>query len=742
MKASSSIVGVSSDAVFDPKAPRPGMRLSQYKLLQKLGEGGMGSVWKALHTLLDKVVAIKLLSEQFVDDPRLVARFEREMKAVGRLEHANLVRALDAGHFDGTRYLVMDFIDGVDLATYVRKHGPMESALAVRLIEQAARGLATAHAAGLVHRDIKPGNLMLTADGQLKVTDLGLALLANEAAIEGDTQSLTSQGMILGTPDYMAPEQWGNTHEVDTRCDLYSLGCTLFFLLTGVAPYWDRHGPAAKMQAHITLPPPDLMAARSAWALTQNGGAATVVLESPSSPPLQAIIHGLLAKSPGDRYQNCAALIADLAPLLASESTTLPLLSTTLSLGTATMLPQHSRPGRLTKPLWIGAGLVAVAILAAGIWNWDSRSGDSGKMVAIASRLKDSRERNSGAPKKSAANPTKKIGWRDWPTDAPAPAISPYDEVRAYRFQEAWARYLDLPIEFTNSLGMKFRLIPPGEFTRGSSPEEIEETIRAYGELYPEIVPTVRSSGPQHRCVIGVPFYMGVHEVTQQQYERVMGTNPSYFSPLGAGRMEIMQEDTSQFPVEQVTWFEQAVFCSKLAEREGVSARYVQDLESVKFLGGPGYRIPSEAEWEFACRAGTTTRFWAGSTEQALDRVSWWAKNSAYITHAVGQLTPNPFGLFDVHGNVSEPSEDAAGLDDYLTFRSNPAEDPLIPFTSSTERAVRGGCCVDIIWQNAGHRRFMNAHERTQWIGIRVALGVDAVRTLLKKGAKPPASAP
>ena len=199
-----------------------GTELGYYRLVKKLGEGGMGSVWQALHTKLDKQVAVKVLPATWSRDPALLTRFEREMKAVGKLEHPNIVRAMDAGEFQGTHYLVMEFNEGLDLSAYIKQRGPQSVSNACEMVRQAALGLAHAHDAGLIHRDIKPSNLFLTKSGKLKILDLGLARVQGDNA--GNGQTLTGFGQVLGTPDYMAPEQWENTHSVDGRSDLYALG--------------------------------------------------------------------------------------------------------------------------------------------------------------------------------------------------------------------------------------------------------------------------------------------------------------------------------------------------------------------------------------------------------------------------------------------------------------------------------------------------------------------------------------
>ncbi|MFO0868824.1 MAG: serine/threonine-protein kinase [Pirellulales bacterium] len=234
-----------------------GSRLDTYELVEKLGEGGMGSVWKARHVKLDKFVALKVLPVHLTQDPEAVRRFEREMRAVGKLDHPHVVRAMDAGEVGGLHFLVMEYVEGTDLSKYVQARGPRSVADACVMLRHAALGLAAAHAQGLIHRDIKPSNLLLSKQGQVKVLDLGLARLLADGP---EARQLTQSGQVLGTPDYMAPEQWDNTHTVDHRADLYALGCTLCFLLTGRAPFGDeRHSTMGqKMKGHLLDPAPRL----------------------------------------------------------------------------------------------------------------------------------------------------------------------------------------------------------------------------------------------------------------------------------------------------------------------------------------------------------------------------------------------------------------------------------------------------------------------------------------------------
>ena len=239
---------------FDGRSPEV---VRDYELIAMLGAGGMGTVYKAIHTKLDRVVALKLLPTRRIGNADAVVRFEREMKAIGKLDHPAIVRATDAGEDDGQHFLAMEFVDGFDVSELVDRHGPLSTPDACEIIRQAAVGLQHVHERQLVHRDIKPSNLMVTQDGQVKILDLGLALLADQHEGPGE---LTTVGQMMGTVDYMAPEQCNDSHDVDIRADIYSLGATLFKMVTGTAPYAtsERRSPLSRIRALATEEPPRL----------------------------------------------------------------------------------------------------------------------------------------------------------------------------------------------------------------------------------------------------------------------------------------------------------------------------------------------------------------------------------------------------------------------------------------------------------------------------------------------------
>ncbi len=264
--------------------------IGSYVVLEKLGQGGMGQVFKARHKTMKREVALKVISPSVVKDATSLGRFQREVEAAAQLNHPNIVTAHDAGEFKGTHYLVMEYIRGKDLSSLVRSSGPMMTAKAVAMILQTAKGLDYAHKHGIIHRDIKPANLLLDESGSVKILDMGLARYDAAAQDHPSMASLTGTGVLMGTIDYMSPEQAMDSKTADARSDIYSLGCTFYFLLSGKAVY-EEDTVVKRLMAHQysaipALPIPDVA--------------------------LQQILERMIAKKAADRYTSCEELTDDL----------------------------------------------------------------------------------------------------------------------------------------------------------------------------------------------------------------------------------------------------------------------------------------------------------------------------------------------------------------------------------------------------------------------------------------------
>jgi serine/threonine protein kinase len=290
-----------------------GLLVDGYLILERLGEGAMGQVFKARHGRLHRLVALKIFRPEHVTNPVAVGRFLREVRAAAQLAHPNIVRAYDAGQVAGTYYLAMQYLDGRNLSRLVQQEGPLALDRACDYALQTALGLQHIHEHGMVHRDIKPSNLMVTRPslergnesnatglvgpwGQVKILDLGAARLCEEPEeTAGKRQPLTKLGTIMGTADYMAPEQAISSKHADIRSDLYSLGCTLYLMLTGQPPFPGGTALEKLMRHQLDEPP------------------AVEKLRPDISPEVRAVLRRLMAKKPEERFQTPHAAAEALA---------------------------------------------------------------------------------------------------------------------------------------------------------------------------------------------------------------------------------------------------------------------------------------------------------------------------------------------------------------------------------------------------------------------------------------------
>ena len=320
-------------------APVSGRKMGKYELLAKLGEGGMGAVYKARDPLLDRVVALKILNPGIATDLEFLERFKREARASGSLNHPNIVGAFGAGEIEGHPFLAMEFVDGESLRDRLKRLGRLPEREALSLLKSVAAGLGYAHAQGIIHRDVKPDNVLLGRDGSVKLTDLGLA-----KSIEDD-QRLTKTGIALGTPHYISPEQARGERNVDRRSDIYSLGATLYVLLTGQVPF-DGRNNAEIMLKHLKEElenPQDVVPELS-------DGAAAIVAK-------------MMGKKPAERYDSCELLVEDVDRVLAGQ----PPGHALAAVGESSIRPPRRRRAHAARGRASGGGCLGVLALAAGL---------------------------------------------------------------------------------------------------------------------------------------------------------------------------------------------------------------------------------------------------------------------------------------------------------------------------------------------------------------------------------------
>jgi formylglycine-generating enzyme required for sulfatase activity len=666
--------------------------LGPYRILERLGEGGMGQVFKARHVRMDRLVALKVIHRQHLAGLKAVQRFMQEARAAAQLSHPNIVLAHDANDVAGRHFLAMEYVEGTDLAKLVEQSGPLPVWQACDFARQAALGLQHAHERGLVHRDIKPSNLIVTRGGPgappvVKILDFGLARFESEA---GHGTRLTRIDSFVGTLDFISPEQADNAGTVDIRADIYSLGCSLFFLLTGRPPF-PGDSAAAKIGARLTREAPSPRALRR---------------EIPAT--LESVLAKMMAREPGARYQAPAEVAAALEPFTKLEgqgSTPVPhlrpldktklpgeraaldsLFDELTQIGPSAEAPKPAR----NRSVLAGAVIGAAAIVCLGVGTVTfMRPRDRPAAPGPVAQDKNTPETVNASKPATKPSGDAKPGVTASRGTTPPLAVAPFDAKGAQAYQVAWAKHLSIKSEATNSIGMKLVLIPPGKFRMGSTPEEIECFKREPDAG--ETLAWVNVEGPQHEVTITKPFFMGIYEVTQGQYEKVMGNNPSY------------NKESPDRPVEQVNLDDAVAFCKRLSglpeERRA----------------GRTYRLPKEAEWEYACRAGTTTRFHYGdslSSRQAnFDgrKSHWGAEEGPWLgkTVKVGSYRPNAWGLYDMHGNVGEWCLDWA-----RTYTADPVEDPRGLPPVGERRLLRGGN-----WSN--NACYMRTALRTLYINHR-----------------------
>lgn len=841
-------------------------QLGRYRIVRKLGQGAMGSVFLAKDEQLDRQVALKFPRGNLQQGGEQQARFLQEARAAAALHHANICPIYDAGEIQGINYICMGYVDGAPLSQFAVQDSGLTEQQIARIILQIAKAVAAAHGAGFIHRDLKPANIMIDLNNEPVILDFGLARRINRK----EDQRVTQAGAIMGSPCYMSPEQVdGDEQRIGPQSDVYSLGVILYELLSGRVPF---EGSFASVMGQIMTKIPDkpssfrknlsvrleticnkMMAKQqdqrfpsmaavadalqeyldkfdgpdsatadgntNETAPTNKGeqrkqhieqlikasdyGPAETLLVSLSretSDALQSYAVWAAAELPKLRklreqvragrqdiyetatrlmktydYEQVVRLLSDYpydirtpnmqqlleraerlsndverlskgiaaARTRGDNDTLMKLLQEKLK------LKPHDREakelydqllrrseGPISKVLggnaprsvraipaslqWLMIFVLVVPMCAVPAYMWAQgylarKSEKSERPIpfiqqefvkaddANAPEPPKPDENQPQVPPKDDADPpvgqqpesTIPANVESQPAQAPPTAIAPFDAAQAALHQQEWAKYLKVPVEVTNSIGMKLKIIPAGKFKMGGDKVARDVTLTQ-------------------------SYYMGMYEVTQEQYERVMKKNPSRFKGV-------------QNPVEEVSWDDAVEFCRQLS------------LLPDEKTAGHTYRLPTEAEWEHACRAGTTTSFSFGDDASQFYDYGWASENSGnerldvnsiFATdpdnswarlmandcqpHPVGTKLPNPWGLYDMHGNTFEWCQDL-----FANLPTDAAIDPRGP-ESGENRVIRGGSWINGAGSIAVYHRDNHkpSHHDTG-VGFRVVLSLN-----------------
>ncbi|MCW8130512.1 MAG: protein kinase [Planctomycetota bacterium] len=373
--------------------------VGRYRLVAKIGEGGMGAVWKAVHVDLGNTVAIKLLPYSVVGDERLVQRFQREARLMASINHSNVLQAFDAGEESGQPFFVMPFLEGASVGAIVRQSGRLGPRTTLSIALQIVRGLQYAHSRGMIHRDLKPDNLFIGNDGTAKVLDLGLAKLIEGA--DGGDQRPTQTGMIVGTPQYMSPEQVRGDPNLDARSDIYSLGATIFHMATGRFPFPGKNVPEVLRQKNQT-PTPDPK---------------EVVADIHSG--LRRLILSMMAVAPERRPADCTTLEAEIEALLEGK----PVTGTSLSPASIVM----GQSERDTRTFNLGESRARVPGVTAVVPHVPPQAVGASVTTILPRPPSSSAMPADQKPAESTQNLPKQAAGPDTHTGMRAPAVTPND---------------------------------------------------------------------------------------------------------------------------------------------------------------------------------------------------------------------------------------------------------------------------------------------------------------------------
>ncbi|MEM7475283.1 MAG: bifunctional serine/threonine-protein kinase/formylglycine-generating enzyme family protein, partial [Planctomycetota bacterium] len=541
---------------------------------------------------------------------------------------------------------------------------------------------------------VKPSNLMISQGGKIKLLDLGLANFeSNREKVNGE---LTDETTILGSLDYMAPEQACDIKKADARSDIYGLGCTLYALLTGAAPFsGDKHRTTQqKLVAHACEPRPDCRDLRD---------------EIPEN--LSDLVKQMMATEPLDRPQSAQEVAKRLEAFFEQDK-----------------LGEHSKV--------VSAPKVALGVLSVGLIMLFG--------VILIIRFKDGTEKRIELPEVSSIDNVAVEGlgengaitlWEaqtvmssDWPDSAPDFAGVPFTGEQAVDYQKEWSEYLQVNVETKNSIGLPMRTVPPGTFEMGTSPEFLSFVVENWEKHLPKSaletsLPGLEAQAHQHPVKLTNALSVSAYLVQVEDYKQITGKDlTTYFRKKYPKMPE--EVDTSKCPV-RVRFSDAIEFCNALSAKEGLEPYYAFQGANILRRGGTGYRLPTEAEWEFICRSGSPERFWNDGEHMELSDYAWFRANrndSDYYLRPVGQKLPNGFGIHDMLGSTAEWCFDFYGKDWY---QKSPEVDPSGPPTGRHRSWRSGGDYSSELRISAGTRSHAN---NSGSVG-----GIRLVRTLLPK---------
>lgn len=608
--------------------PERSPELPGYAISERIGGGGMGEVFLAEQRSLARPVAVKFLTASAASNAEHRERFEREALLMARIVHPHIVVIFDRGtSADGQRpFIVMEYVAGGSLRTLMDRHQHVPLAQAATILRCIASGLECLHAHSIIHRDLKPENVLLDSAGAVKICDFGIA-------VANDEMGQLTKGNIVGTVDYLAPEQRYGL-PVDERADQYALAVVAYEMLVGQRPLG------------IVKPP------------------------SERNPELPVAIDAALVRALQEDADDRFATVREFADAIDSALAPAP---PTVAVASRT----EKAPSRWR--LWPSAGTIA-AILFAFV------AGQSFPLPEqINSGVAASQANVAAKPEATAiaAVTPVRLAMDEPPKDI---LLAPLSVAEAKRAQERWSERLNQPIVETNSLGMKFALIPPGEFVMGSDKETIAPLL-AEGNDKAWWYAGIASEVPSHRVRITKPYYLGVHEVTVGQYRQFADATgyKTEAEKMGGGNASLAEDPSKwqfrtehvwnnprfaaddQLPVSMITHKDASEFCRWLSKTEG---RH--------------YSLPAEAQWEWACRAGSQSKWCFGDSVNAMASYAVFSQNEP---EKVGSRTANAFGLYDMHGNLWEWCSDFYVQNFDATKIS---VDPVGP-DAGDQRVMRGG---------------------------------------------------